>query len=89
MLRKIEGQEIMTVWEAMNKYRDYYFQMVITEEVDRGNQDKGYVIYIYDDQREMRKIPFEEYEGLVISSEIGVAAEKGIHIGGVTIHGTI
>ena len=79
----------MTVWEAMNKYRDYYFQMVITEKVDRGNQDKGYVIYIYDDKRELRNIPDEPHDDLFLGYEIGVAAEKGIYIGGVEIHGKI
>jgi len=89
MLKKIECQEIMTVWEAMNKYHDYYFQMVITEGDGGRNTDKGYVIYIYDDRREMRNIPFEQYEGFVVGSMIGNAAEKGIYIGGIKIHGNI
>jgi len=81
MLKRIDCQEIMAVWEAMNKYRDYYFEMVITEGDGGRNTDKGYVIYIYDDQREMRNIPFEDYEGLVVGSMIGNVAEKGISIG--------
>jgi len=83
MLKRIDCQEIMTVQEAMNKYRDYYFRMVITEGDGGRNTDKGYVIYIYDDQKEMRNIPFEDYEGLVVVSMIGNVAEKGISIGNV------
>ena len=83
MLKRIDCQEILTVREAMNKYSDYYFQMVITEGNGGRNTDKGYVIYIYDDQREMRNLPFEQYEGLVVAPMIGNAAEKGISIGNV------
>ena len=86
MLKKIEGHEIMTVWEAMNKYRDYRFHMVITEEVDRGDNDLGYVIYTYEEEAEMRGIPREELKGKTVGILIGVAAEKGMHIGGVEIH---
>ena len=88
MLKKIDDQEIMTIWEAMNKYRDYYFQMVITEGDGGRDSNKGYVIYIYDNKKEIRNIPFDDYKNLVIGSMIGVAAEKGIHIGGVTVHGS-
>jgi len=47
MLKKIETKEIMTLRQARNVYRDYYLHFVITEEVDRGDNDLGYVIYIY------------------------------------------
>ena len=89
MLKKIEGQEMMTVWDAMNKYRDYYFHMVITKKVDGGDNDLGYVIYTYDNKREAREIPRSELEGKVVGRFIGVAAEKGTFIGGMEFHGKI
>ena len=32
----------------MNKYRNKYIRFVITEEIDRRDNDLGYVAYIYD-----------------------------------------
>ena len=76
MLKKIESKEIMTAWEACNIYRDKYFHFVITEQVDLGGQnDLGYVAYTYDNLREMRGIPKEEFENVLHGSLVGVAAE--------------
>ncbi|MCL1996251.1 MAG: hypothetical protein FWG63_08600 [Defluviitaleaceae bacterium] len=89
MLTKIKEKEIITMWEAMNKYRDKYFHFVVTEVVDRINKDRGYVIYTYDQKHEMRGIPREEIEGyrskgIVVAKSLGVAAEKEFYIGGLT-----
>ena len=77
MLKKIEEREIMTAWEAMNKYRDKYFHFVVTEEADnyQFQQDLGYVAYTYDCPREMRKIPKEEFKDVRYGALLGVAAE--------------
>ena len=66
MLKKIEGKEIMTSRAAREKYRDKYFHFVITKQVDLGGQnDLGYVAYTYDNKREMRGIPKEEFENVL------------------------
>ena len=61
MLTRIETKEIMTSWKAKNKYSDKYIRFVITEEVDRGDNDLGYVAYVYDKDGEQLKIPKEWY----------------------------
>jgi len=64
MLRKIEGQEIMTTWDAIKKYSGQYILMVITEVVDMsGQKDLGYVIYAADKRRELNQVPREVYKG--------------------------
>ena len=75
MLRKIETKDIMTSWEARNKYRDKYIRFVITKEVDRGDNDLGYVAYTYDKAREERQIPNDEFANIVYGALMGVAAE--------------
>jgi len=80
-VKKIEFQEIMTHRQAMEKYRDKCFHFVITEEVDRGDKDLGYVIYTYDTKSEMHGIPREELADKVVARTLGVAAEPFIQIG--------
>ena len=64
MLRKIEGQEIMTTWDAMKKYERQYFVMLITDVVDMsGQKDLGYVMYAADKRKELNQVPREEYRG--------------------------
>ena len=63
MLEKIEKKEIMTVWDAKVKYETKHFLMVLTKEVDRGQNDLGYVIYIADSDRELAKVPASEHKG--------------------------
>jgi len=89
MLKKIETKEIMTHWQARNVYRDYYFHFLITEEVDRGDNDLGYVIYIYDNLDEMQYIPREELRHSRVSITLGVAAEPPGLIGGIEFRGKI
>jgi hypothetical protein len=62
MLEKIETKEILTLREAHKKYETKFFVMVFTEIVDQGDNDRGYVIYAADDERELAKIPQSEYD---------------------------
>ena len=89
MLSKIETQEIITTRKAMEKYRTKYFRMVITEVIDQGDNDLGYVIYTADDEREFLKIPREEYEGKKIAFMLGVAAEPYPQIGNLVYYDSI
>jgi hypothetical protein len=80
MLEKIETKEIMTSREAHKKYVDKFFVMIITEVVDQGDNDRGFVIYASDDDRELSEIPQSEYEkyevqgGNIVSFMIGSLA---------------
>lgn len=75
MLQKIDIKEIMTTGEATRKYADKYFYMIITEIVDRADNDIGYVIFTADTRPELSKAPRAEYKGLVIASKIGGLVE--------------
>ncbi|MCL2621354.1 MAG: hypothetical protein FWD97_10520 [Defluviitaleaceae bacterium] len=89
MLTKIETQEIMTHKQARDKYPDKYFHFVITEKVDGWENDLGYVLYIYDEEKDMRGIPRHELKGKVIARTFGTEAEKGIQLGGIEVDGII
>jgi hypothetical protein len=89
MLKKIETKEIMTTRAAMLKYRTQHFIMVITEVVDQGDNDKGYIIYIADNEREFHQIPQSEYEDKNIAFMFGVAAEPYPIIGNVVYHAQV
>jgi len=86
MLEKIETEEIMTMRAAMLKYRTKYFYMVITEIVDGGQNDLGYVIYIADSERELSKVPRAELKGLRVGRCLGVAAEPYPTFGNIVYH---
>jgi len=86
LLKKIEKREIMTTRAAMVKYRAYYFMMMITEKIDSGDNDLGYVMYIADNERELLKIPTEEYKDKPIALLLGIAAEPYPLIGNVMYH---
>ncbi|MCL2224370.1 MAG: hypothetical protein FWB96_05330 [Defluviitaleaceae bacterium] len=86
MLEKIETKEIMTCWEAMQKYRTQHFIMAITEEVDQCYNDLGYVMYVADKEREFHQIPRSEYKDKQIAFMFGVAAEPYPIIGNVVYH---
>jgi uncharacterized protein YgbK (DUF1537 family) len=75
MLKEIKTQEIMTKRAAQEKYRTEYITMVITEVVDRGDNDLGYVIYTADDEREFMAVPRNEYRGKKVAFTLGIAAE--------------
>jgi len=86
MLEKIETGEIMTRRAAMLKYRTQHFVMVITEVVDQGDNDLGYIMYVADSDDEILKIPQNEYEDKKIAFMFGVAAEPYPIIGNVVYH---
>jgi hypothetical protein len=71
MLEKIETKEVMTSREAHRKYETKFFVMVITEIVDQGDNDRGYVIYAADDQRELNKIPESELGDQLVAYMVG------------------
>ena len=83
MLKKIETKEIMTARDAMKKYNDKYFLMVITEKVDGCDYDLGYVIYTTNNKNEMLDIPSEELKGKFWGSFTGGTVEP-LSFGGLT-----
>ena len=85
MLEKLEVKEIMTTRAAMEKYQTKYFLMVITELVDRADNDMGLVIYTADDQRELTKVPMNEYKGQRVASMFGIDAEPHPSFGGLEV----
>jgi hypothetical protein len=87
MFEKIENKEIMTTRAAMLKYRTKYFLMVITESVDQGDNDLGYVLFVADTENELCKVPRSEYKDEDIAIMLGVAAEPYPTIGNVVYHG--
>ena len=86
MLSKIEDMEIMTKRAAREKYRTKYLRMVITEEVDQADNDRGYVIYIADKKRDFMEVSKEEYKNKKVALMEGVAAEPYPQIGNVVYH---
>ena len=87
MLERIETREIMTAWEATIKYPTKYFFMVITEIIDRGDNDLGYVIYTADTRKELSGASLHEYKGMRVASMLGGQAEPYPCIGNVVHHG--
>ena len=87
MLKKIEAQEIMTRRAAKEKYRTQYILMIITEFVDRLDNDLGYVIYTADKERDFSSISTDEYKDKTIAYLTGGAAEPYPAIGNVVYHG--
>lgn len=85
MLQKIDKKEILTVWTACTKYSTKYFYMVITEVVDRADNDLGYVIYTADTELELSKAPLSEYAGLTVGSYQGGLAEPYPSFGGLEV----
>ena len=77
MLTEITTKEIMTTREACKKYSTKYFIMIITEEIDRGDNDLGYVVFTADTQKERSQAPKEKYKnkGLYYALMEGGAAE--------------
>jgi UDP-glucose 6-dehydrogenase len=87
MLEKIESKEIMTTRNAMEKYRTKYFLMVITDVVDQGDNDLGYVIYAANSIKELAQAPINDYKGMMVGSLLGVAAEPYPSFGSVVHYG--
>jgi hypothetical protein len=89
LLKKIETHETMTAWDAALKYRTQYFAMIITEVIDQGQNDVGYVIYTTDDESEIYKISMNEYKDKRVAFKTGYAAEPYPQIGNVVYHAKI
>ena len=64
MLQEITTRDIMTARDAMKKYSKKYFIMITTEEIDRGYNDLGYVLFIADTSKELAQAPREKYKDL-------------------------
>ena len=86
MLNEIEAKEIMTTREAMTKYKTKYFIMIITEVVDQGDNDLGYVLYIADKEKELTQIPREQYKDKRVAFMLGGAAEPYPLISNIVYH---
>ena len=83
MLKEINTKEVITRRAARVQYRTQHIVMVITNEVDQGDNDLGYVMYIADDERELLNISRNEYKDKMIAFMSGVAAEPYPQIGNV------
>lgn len=86
MLKKVEGQEIMTVHEALGKYRTQYFVMFITEIVDKQIKDRGYVMYVADKRNELREVSQDEYRGKRVAFLYGDDTDPYPSIGNIVYH---
>jgi len=86
MLIEIKVKEIMTVYEACEKYSTKYFIMIITEEIDKGDNDLGYVLYAADTRKELSQAPRENYKDLNYALMQGGAAEPFPSLGRVVYH---
>ena len=75
MLTEITTKEIMTTHEARKKYSTKYFIMIITERVDMGDNDLGYVLFTADTDKELSQAPREKYKDLCYALMQGGAAE--------------
>ena len=89
MLIEIETEEIMTKREARKKYSTKYFIMIITERVDRGDNDLGYVIYTADTEKELSQAPREKYKDKSYALMQGGAAEPFPSVGNVVYHAQV
>ena len=86
MLREIKSKEIMTTRTAMRKYNTKYFIMIITEVVDQGDNDLGYVIYTADNRKELSQVPREAHKGKRAAFLLGGAAEPFPSVGNIMYH---
>ena len=86
MLKKIDTGEIMTRYAAKSKYKTQYILMIMTEIVDHGDNDLGYVIYTADKERDFDTISRAEYKGMIVSYLIGGEAEPYPSVGNVVYH---
>jgi len=87
MLTKITEPELLTTREACAKYRTKYFKMHITEEVDiTCENDKGYVLYTADKERELRAISQDEYKDKIIAHMYGDAMPLETCLGDIIYH---
>ena len=86
MLQKIPTKEIITRRTARVKYRTQHIVMAITNEVDQGDNDLGYVMYIADDERELLSISRDEYKDKMVAFLSGDDTEPFPSIGNVVYY---
>jgi len=86
MYEKVELKEVMTTRAAMEKYRTQYFIMAITDVVDQGDNDLGYVLYIADDKRDLLKVDRSLYQNKRVGLMQGIAAEPYPQIGNIVCY---
>ena len=86
MLTEIKEKEIMTTYEATVKYSTKFFLMIITEVVDQGDNDLGYVVYTADTRRELSQAPKEKFKDKMLAFKTGGAAEPFPSFGNVVYH---
>ena len=79
----------MTAREAYKKYSTKYFIMIITERVDMGDNDLGYVLFTADTRKELSQAPREKYKDLAYSIKEGGAAEPFPSLGNVVYHAQV
>ena len=89
MLSEITTKEIMTTREAMRKYNTKYFIMIITEVVDQGDNDLGYVIFTADKEKELTQVSREKYKDKRYALMLGGAAEPFPLVGNIVYHDQI
>ena len=89
MLTEIKDKEIITAREASKRYNTKYFIMIITEIIDKGDNDLGFVIYTADSKRELSQVPREKYKGKRAAFMIGGAAEPYPTVGNVVYHAQV
>ena len=89
MLTEINIKEIMTTREASKKYRTKYFIMIITEVIDQGDNDLGYVIFTADTELELAQAPRDKYKEKRAAWMLGGAAEPFPTVGNVVYHAQI
>ena len=86
MLRKIDDKVLITIADAAEKYSSYYICMVVIEKNDGFRADKGYVLYIADNEDEFLKIPESDKQNKCFAWVTGNHADANIHVGGMVIH---
>jgi hypothetical protein len=89
MLTEIKTEEIMTKNEAYKKYPTKYFIMIITERVDYGDNDLGYVLYTADTRKELSQAPRESYIDLGAAILQGDEIEPFPIVGNVVYHAQV
>ena len=75
MLERIETMETLTTFDAVKKYPTKYLIMVITDVVDQGDNDVGYVLYTADSMKDWGQISRDEMKGKKIAFMEGWSVE--------------
>jgi hypothetical protein len=77
----------MTAKEAQKRYETKFFIMMFTETVDKGENYRGYVMYIADSERELTEVPRNEYKDQPVGFMMGGMAYPYPMTGKVVYHG--